>query len=216
MVYNVRMKSIFFSVIVSILLITVSCVGVFNASSISISSIIKTNYVKEKKDDVNQINYKPTDGFFLRLMLWILTILGFNTPDDDPDDGGNNGDDGGGDTEATSPQVYTKSYDIFTNSYGDQMLRLHGILEKTGTAGTGIATPDFSWTWFEYKINGVIYETEPLMCRGDGLPRTFMYAIPIVESPGSPEIPPGIHYFRACSRNAARLSDCGEWATFRV
>ena len=207
-----NMKKTITAILMASLLILINLnIGII-VSSDSSSSVIDITY--------KNINNRPANSVLREIFIWILKLLGIYKPGDDSSD--NNGDDSADDNsndtsnKATQPQVYTKDYDIFTNSHGEKILRFHGILEKTGTAGTGIATPDFSWTWFEYKINGVTYETEPLMCRGDGLPRTFMYGIPIAGSSWSPEIPPGTYYFKACSKNAAELSDYGEWIPFKI
>jgi hypothetical protein len=160
---------------------------------------------------------KNTSGFtFLRdFFIWILKLFGLYDPDTDdndpPDDGG------GGGNDASNPEVSSKGYDIFTNVYNDKYVRFHGILRKTGTEGTGISNVEYSWTWFEYKINGVVYKTEELMCRGDNLPRVFKYSIPVEgEGSYSPKLTPGTYPFRACTRNAARLCDDGKWIEFTV
>ena len=198
-------------------MITVSCNVSTNVFSNSSISVVETECMENNNFFFTLSKYKQSNnilntGFFSRIITWILNILRSR-------DSNNGGDDnGGGDNriEPTPPEVSTKGYDIFTNTKGVQMLRFHGILEKTGTNGTNIVNLEFSWTWFEYNINGVIYKTERLMCRGDNLPRVFMYSIPIMGGPDSPEIPSGNYQFKACSENAARLSDYGEWMGFML
>jgi hypothetical protein len=199
------MKKIITTLIVAFLLIFINFnIGIILTADSSFS-FTKEIYPK--------IENKPAKNFILQIIEWILKLLGLYDQDDD---GSDDNDDNGDDPEPSQPVLYTKDYDIFTNKFGDELVRFHGVLEKTGTAGTGISNLEFCWTWFEYKINDTIYETEPLMCRGDNLPRTFMYSIYIEERIDSPEIPEGIHYFRACGRNAAKISFYSEWLQFQV
>jgi len=177
-----------------------------NINFVIVSSVASSDLIVENK---------PRLTFLRDFFIWILKLFGLYDPDprdnDPPDDGG------GGGSDASNPEVSSKGYDIFTNVYDDKYVRFHGILSKTGTEGTDISNVEFSWTWFEYEIRGIVYKTEELMCRGDNLPRIFKYSIPIEgEGSYSPKITPGTYTFRACTRNAARLYDYGKWIEFSV
>ena len=167
---------------------------------------------------LDNITYRTTNNrlnrnFLRDIFVWILKLFGLYDPDDGGDEGG--GDNGDGE-KPTEPEIFTKKYDFYTNPDQDKIIRFYAVLEKTGTAGTGISNLEYCWTWFEYKINGEIYEIEPLMARGDNLPRELRRGVYLDGECDLPPIPPGTHYFRACAKNAANIMDYGKWMEFRV
>ncbi|MFW6174040.1 MAG: hypothetical protein ACOC5T_09875, partial [Elusimicrobiota bacterium] len=122
-------------------LITIMIVFLVILVNFNIGMVLSaTSTSKIVTPSLKKIDSRPTYNILRDFFIWILKILGLYDEDEDTNDNEDpDGNDGDNDPKPTSPEMYTKGYDIFTNTYGDRMIRFHGVLEKTGTAGTGVA-----------------------------------------------------------------------------